>query len=308
LELDESDLGALDLGGATGGVRSLLLEDGSVGDELSIIDRATESGDDADVTEIDVAVGAEDAENGIDGHGGEGSGVLTNNLGVEGSDGGLDQSVAVGDIDGDGHLFEDGLSLLGGQLEVLGDLSGVDTAVEEVFDGLQESTAENDDGGGTITGFNVLSLRELDKHLGAGMCDLELGDDGGTIVGNDDLTVGVDDHLIHTSGTERSANTIGDTLGSSDVAHADILLFRVVLFGFTSILLGRHCDFFFKEFFFGVLLTKKYLKTKKLFYFFKTKHFFFKREKRKVVFKGKKKGKISKVFILFLRFRNTTSW
>jgi len=53
--------------------------------------------------------------------------------------------------------------------------------------------------------------------------DLHLGEDSGTIVGNNNLSLGVLDHLIHASRAERSADDIGDSLGGDDVGGSDVL-------------------------------------------------------------------------------------
>lgn len=51
-ELDQSDLGVLDAGGASGAAGRALVEDEAV-DELGVVDGAAELGDDADVAEVD---------------------------------------------------------------------------------------------------------------------------------------------------------------------------------------------------------------------------------------------------------------
>lgn len=81
-ELDESDLGLLDSGGATSEVRHLLVDKDESIDELGVINGATEFLLDIDVSEVDVVGGlfVDDLEDGIDGHGGEQVGVMRHDL------------------------------------------------------------------------------------------------------------------------------------------------------------------------------------------------------------------------------------
>lgn len=53
----------------------------------------------------------------------------------------------------------------------------------------QQGTADDNDRGGAIAGDDILRLGELDEHLGGGLCNTQLVEDGGTIVGDDDLLV-----------------------------------------------------------------------------------------------------------------------
>jgi hypothetical protein len=86
----------------------------------------------------------------------------------------------------------------------------VDTLAHKVLAGAEEGTGHHDDGGGTITSLDILGLGDFDKlknkieglgkneknfaltyHLGGGVDNLHLSEDGGTIVSDNDLAFGV---------------------------------------------------------------------------------------------------------------------
>lgn len=46
---------------------------------------------------------------------------------------------------------------------------------------------------------------------------LHLLEDGGTIVGDDDLAVGTDEHLVHTLGSKRCLEETGNGSSSQDI-------------------------------------------------------------------------------------------
>ena len=48
-------------------------------------------------------------------------------------------------------------------LEAIRDGGGVDTLSHELGGGLEKGTGHDDDGGGTVTGLDILSLGDFDK-------------------------------------------------------------------------------------------------------------------------------------------------
>jgi hypothetical protein len=74
-ELNQRDGSVLNLRGATGAVRSLLLEYSTIGDHFGIVNRATECRHDADVAQVHVAVALHHAGHSIDSDGREKLGV-----------------------------------------------------------------------------------------------------------------------------------------------------------------------------------------------------------------------------------------
>lgn len=91
--------------------------------------------------------------------------------------------------------------------------------------------APDDDGSGAVAGGGVLGLGELDEHLGGGLEDLHLVEDGGAVIGDDDLVGGGGDHLVHALGAQTGANRVGDGACGHDVGVADVLLALVVNVG-----------------------------------------------------------------------------
>jgi hypothetical protein len=90
---------------------------------------------------------------------------------------------------------------------------------------LQEGSGHDDDGSGSITGFNILSFGDLNEHLGGWVNDGHLLQDGGAIVGDQNFASLILDHLVHASWTEGSSHDIGDGSGSDDVGLSDIFRF-----------------------------------------------------------------------------------
>jgi len=67
----------------------------------------------------------------------------------------------------------------------------VDSLVQELLGGSEKSTGHHDDGGSSISSLNILSLGDLDEHLGGGVDDLHLLEDGGAIIGDQNSTLAV---------------------------------------------------------------------------------------------------------------------
>ena len=75
-------------------------------------------------------------------------------------------------------------------MEGVGDDGGVDAVGEEEEGVVEEGAGDDDDGGGAVAGGRVLRLGEVDEHLGGGLEDVHLVEDGGAVVGDDDLARG----------------------------------------------------------------------------------------------------------------------
>lgn len=50
----------------------------------------------------------------------------------------------------------------------------------------------------------------MTDHAGGGVHDAHVLEDGGTVVGDDDLSLRSLDHLVHATGTERCPDSVGD--------------------------------------------------------------------------------------------------
>lgn len=129
-------------------------------------------------------------------------------------------------------------------MECIGDDGGVDAVGEEEEALFEECAGDDDDGGGAVTGGGVLRLGELDEHLGGGLEDLHLVEDGGTVVGDDDLVGGGGDHLVHALRAEARAHRVRHRTRRHDVSVADIFFALVVHVGLRlrgSVLGSRYC-------------------------------------------------------------------
>lgn len=67
---------------------------------------------------------------------------------------------------------------------------------------LEQLGRNNDDGRGAIAHLLILQPGQIDEHLGSGMLHIELGENGGAIVGDHDLASSVDDHLVEPGGPQ----------------------------------------------------------------------------------------------------------
>ncbi|KAG5522546.1 hypothetical protein RHGRI_034641 [Rhododendron griersonianum] len=103
-----------------------------------------------------------------------------------------------------------------GLVESIGYDGGVNAGVEEGEALLEECAGNDDDGGGSVAGDDVLGLGELDEHLGGGLEDLHLVEDGGAVVGDDDLAGGGGDHLVHALGAQAGPDGVGHDIGAAD--------------------------------------------------------------------------------------------
>ncbi len=89
--------------------------------------------------------------------------------------------------------------------------------LQQVFRLLQQLTGENDRCGRPVTDLFVLRLRDLHHHLRCGVLNIHLLQDRRSIVRNDDITHGIDEHLVHSLGAERGPDGIGNRLRGKNV-------------------------------------------------------------------------------------------
>ena len=61
----------------------------------------------------------------------------------------------------------------------------------------------------------LLHLRSQDHHLGRGVLDLQLPDDGGGVVGDEELLQVVDHHLVHAVRAVSGGDRLGELLASA---------------------------------------------------------------------------------------------
>lgn len=95
--------------------------------------------------------------------------------------------------------------------------------LNEFISSLEELSSQDDYRGGTISDFSILDLGELDKNFGSWMSDLQLFQDGGSIIGDSNITDIIDEHFIEALRTKRSLDDVGKGEDSHDVLCSDIL-------------------------------------------------------------------------------------
>lgn len=102
----------------------------------------------------------------------------------------------------------------------------------------EESTGDDDDGGCSVSGDDILRFGKFDEELGGGLEDFDFVKDSSAVVGDDDLAGGGGDHFVHTFGTERCTDGVGDGSGGVDIGHTYVVFALVVdvAFGF-----GKGC-------------------------------------------------------------------
>ena len=69
----------------------------------------------------------------------------------------------------------------------------------------------------------VLQLGQVDQHPGGGVVNLQLGQDGGPVVGDEDVADVVDQHFVQADGAQGGFHDVGHGDGGGYVSGADVL-------------------------------------------------------------------------------------
>ena len=101
----------------------------------------------------------------------------------------------------------------------------MDVGIDQVGSLLEELTGEDDGCCGSVSDLCILGLCDLDEHLGCGVLDIHLLQDGDSVVGDDDVSHGVDEHLVHSAGSEAAPDCVGDCPCCGDVVELSVLSF-----------------------------------------------------------------------------------
>lgn len=102
-------------------------------------------------------------------------------------------------------------------LETVRDLKGVEALIKKEHSLFQDGAGKHHNTCGTITDFVILGAGELDQESGSRVLNFHLLNNGGSIIGYGDFTVGGLHHLVHTLGSHRGTQSVGNRAGSSDV-------------------------------------------------------------------------------------------
>lgn len=70
-----------------------------------------------------------------------------------------------------------------------------------------------------VSNLSVLRPRDIDERLRSGMHNIEEFEDRRAVVGDGRLTVGTDDELVHSAGTEGRGDGLGDGEAGGDVGE-----------------------------------------------------------------------------------------
>jgi hypothetical protein len=218
--VEQRNLGVLDAEGHVL-VDALFVHDDAL-DEFGVVDRAADDLLDGDVVDVDAVV-VPDREDGVDDEFGEQ--VLRGFRALAGHRrlGDLDEGVAVVRGDLDRVVLEDLLGLLRGLPVALRDRGGVNVLVDEFLGLVEELTGDDDRGGGPVGDLVLLGLGDLDDHVRRGVVDVHLAENGDAVVGDDDGSAGVDEHLVHPFRTERGPYGFRDRLAGGDVHRLGVL-------------------------------------------------------------------------------------
>mmetsp|Transcript_30051 Transcript_30051/g.103833 ORF Transcript_30051/g.103833 Transcript_30051/m.103833 type:complete len:565 (-) Transcript_30051:9-1703(-) len=228
-ELDQANLRLFHARRPARGLAHALREDDAV-DELRVVDGAAELLHNLDVRQVHrrdtrVRRRAHHGQDGVDGDGRQRVRVLRHDLRRQARHDGVDQRRPVLQRHGPrNRVLEDALRLVGGEHERLSDGRRVQALCQQLVARVEQRPRDDAHRCRAVARLNVLRLGQLHEHLRRRVLDFHLGEDGGAVVGDDDLAVAGLDHLVHTARAQRRANRVGNALGGHDVRHAHILL------------------------------------------------------------------------------------
>lgn len=145
--------------------------------------------------------------------------------------------VVLGELNLVGDAVELCNSDVTGLVVSVGNSDGVDALVDQISGLLEHGAGENDDACGTITDLVVLRLGELDEQLGHVVADLHLLENGGTIVGDCDISIGGNEDLVEATGAERALDEVRDGSCGEDVRLDGFVTELALLLSLTTQLL-----------------------------------------------------------------------
>ena len=106
---------------------------------------------------------------------------------------------------------------LGSQAEALADDGGMHVLLDEILTALQQFARQNHSRRRAVKAVLLLGFGDFNDHLRSGMLYVHFFENGGAVVGDDHVTHRVDEHLVHALWPERRTNSVGHSLGRSDV-------------------------------------------------------------------------------------------
>jgi hypothetical protein len=217
-------------------MREVLVKDDTL-DELTVLESTTGLGDDLDEVEVNVlSLEIGDMEHGLKGQVGVVSLALGDNLGSKSGHCALSKILVI--VLGNVNLLLNLIELLHSDvtssLEAVSNLQWVDSLVEELLGLLENGASKDNDTSSSISDFIILGSRELNQEFGGLMMDLHLLKDGGAIVGDDDLSIWTNEHLVHSLWSEGSLEEGGNGSCSQDVNLVGLESLNSLLFALLS--------------------------------------------------------------------------
>mmetsp|Transcript_20674 Transcript_20674/g.48868 ORF Transcript_20674/g.48868 Transcript_20674/m.48868 type:complete len:547 (+) Transcript_20674:69-1709(+) len=220
----DEDLGVLDAAGLADA--DALVEEESLL-EVRVAELPPGLLEDLDVLEVGAAPEAED---GVDGQGGEVVLLVGEELGAEGRPGDLEEDVAELGVVGrhvEGGRLEGLPGVRAGEAPPSGDGLGVDVLLGDELLGLAEQlAAEDGDRGGAVADLVVLDSGDVDQDLGGGIVEVDGPEDRGAVVGYRHRLVVFPDvleDLVHALGTQRRLDEVGDRYRPDEGRETSIL-------------------------------------------------------------------------------------
>ncbi len=199
---------------------NLFLVDDQAVDQFGVRDRTAGLLLHLDVVDVDGQLSVALLGNGLgslDGQLGKGLAVPAHRLSSHGGHGDLEQSLVALDLDS--GPVEDLHGLGRGEPVPVRDDGRVDVGLDELLSLLEQFTGQHHGSGGAVAALGILGLGDLNDHLGSGVLNIDLLQNGHAVVGDDDISQAVDQHLVHALRSQRRAYGVGDGTGSSDVVR-----------------------------------------------------------------------------------------
>lgn len=94
--------------------------------------------------------------------------------------------------------------------------------LDQLIAPFEQFGSNKDDRSGTVTDFFVLELSEIYQETSGRVFYFELGQDGGSIVGDCDVTNVINEHFVETDGAQGSFDNVSDCDSCRHVAVSDI--------------------------------------------------------------------------------------
>jgi hypothetical protein len=93
----------------------------------------------------------------------------------------------------------------------------VDILLQEPLGLREERPGDDDSRRGSVADLVLLSLGDLDNHVRRGVVDVHLGQDGDTVVRDDNIASRADEHLVHPLRSKRRTYRLGHRMSGRNI-------------------------------------------------------------------------------------------